>query len=492
MSLSGAAPRVGYRIYAEKRKHSLSSWRIELKYHLKKRREDFRKARVLAMVCIWLAGLLLSGIGPVMAQAPSGGIHFMEIEGIINPVTANYLDRVLDEAVAQDARLVVITIDTPGGLDTSMRIMTRAMLNSTIPVVVYVAPSGARAASAGLFLLVASHVAAMAPGTNTGAAHPVAMGGDIDEVQASKAVNDAAATIRALAIERGRNAQWAEEAVRESVSATEREALDLEIIEVIARGPEELIENIDGMTVETIAGPVTLDLSDAPHIDASMNFAEQFLHIISDPNIAFILLSVGSIGIIAELYNPGALFPGITGAIALILAFFSLGNLPTNWAGVALVGLGIALFIAELSAEGTGILGIGAVISILLGGIILFRPFSPASPALPDLSVNPLVLGGATGIIALFLLAVVSQVMRSRRAPLSTGYEHYIGQNVRVYRDLNPRGRVWFEGQPWNAELPAGQEALEGTQVRIVAVDGLTLKVERIEPARPPEIEMNQ
>jgi membrane-bound serine protease (ClpP class) len=428
----------------------------------------------------------------VLAQAPTGGIHFMEIEGVINPVTANYLERVLEEAVAQEARLVVLTMDTPGGLDTSMRSMTRAMLNSPVPVVVYVAPSGSRAASAGLFILVASHVAAMAPGTNTGAAHPVAMGGDIDEVQESKAVNDAAATIRTLAIERGRNADWAEQAVRESVSATEREALELDIIDVIARDTDELIQSIDGMTVETVAGPVTLDLSEAPHIDSSMNIAEQFLHIISDPNIAFILLSVGSIGIIAELYNPGALFPGITGAIALILAFFSLGNLPTNWAGVALVGLGIALFIAELSAEGTGILGIGAVISILLGGIILFRPFRPASPALPDMSVNPIVLGAATGLIALFLLTVVTQVMRARKAPIGTGYEHYIGQQVRVYRDLNPRGRVWFEGQPWNAELPEGQVALEGSLVRIVGVEGLTLNVERIEPVKPPEIEMNR
>jgi membrane-bound serine protease (ClpP class) len=463
-----------------------------LKYHILNRRDSIRRMRVLAFVFLWLSGLLLTSIGPVLAQAPTGGIHFMEIEGVINPVTANYLNRVLEEAAAQEARLVVLTVDTPGGLETSMRIMTRAILSSPVPVAVYVGPSGARAASAGLFILVASHVAAMAPGTNTGAAHPVAMGGDIDEVQASKAVNDAAATIRTLAMERGRNAEWAEQAVRESVSATEREALDLNIIDVIARDLEELIASIDGMTVETINGPVTLDLSDAPQVDASMNFAEEFLHIISDPNIAFILLSVGSIGIIAELYNPGALFPGITGAIALIMAFFSLGNLPTNWAGVALVGLGIALFIAELSAEGTGVLGIGAVISILLGGIILFRPFSPASPVLPDMSVNPLVLGSATGLIALFLLVVVSQVMRARKAPISTGYEHYIGQGVRVYRDLNPSGRVWFEGQPWNAELPEGEEALEGSIVRIVAVEGLTLKVERVETVEPPEIEVNR
>lgn len=363
-----------------------------------KRIDTIRRMRILGFILIWVIGAVSASIGPVLAQSPSGAIHFMEIDGVINPVTANYLDRALAEAAAQEARLVVLTMDTPGGLETSMRDMIQAILNSPVPVAVYIAPSGARAASAGLFILVGSHIAAMAPGTNTGAASPVAMSGEMDDVQASKATNDAAALIRTLAIERGRNAEWAELAVRESVSATEREALDLNIIDLIARDRQELIELIDGLTVNTIVGPVTLDLAGAPQVEAGMNFAEQFLHVISDPNIAFILLSVGSIGIIAELYNPGALFPGITGAISLILAFFSLGNLPTNWAGVALVGLGIALFIAELSAEGTGILGIGAVISILLGGIILFRPFRPSSPALPDMSVNPFVLAVTTGL----------------------------------------------------------------------------------------------
>lgn len=457
-----------------------------------RRSDAFRKLRIWGFVLIWLCGLILTGAGQVLAQAPSGGILLVEIEGVINPVTANYLERVLAQAATQEAQLVVLTMDTPGGLETSMREMTQAILNSPVPVATFIAPSGARAASAGLFILVGSHIAAMAPGTNTGAASPVAISGEMDEVQASKATNDAAAYIRTLASAHDRNAEWAELAVRESVSATEREALELDIIDLIARNQEELIELLDGTTVQTIAGPVTLDLQDAPQVDGSMNFAEEFLHVISDPNIAFILLSVGSIGIIAELYNPGALFPGITGAISLILAFYSLGNLPTNWAGVALVGLGIALFIAELSAEGTGILGIGAIVSILLGGIILFRPFRPVSPALPDLSVNPLVLAITTGIIAVFLLIVISQVIRSHKSPIGTGYEHFIGQIVKVYRDLNPEGRVWYDGQPWNAELPEGQQAQEGTKVRVIGVEGLTLKVELIEKKQPPDIEINE
>jgi len=299
------------------------------------RSDAFRRLRIGGFVLIWLCGLVLAGAGQVLAQAPSGGIHFMEIEGVINPVTTNYLERVLAQAAAQEAQLVVLTMDTPGGLETSMREMTQAILNSPVPVATYIAPSGARAASAGLFILVGSHIAAMAPGTNTGAASPVAISGEMDDVQTSKATNDAAAYIRTLASAQNRNAEWAELAVRESVSATEREALELNIIDLVARNQQELIELIDGTTVQTIAGPVTLDLEEAPQVDAGMNIAEEFLHVISDPNIAFILLSVGSIGIIAELYNPGALFPGITGAISLILAFFSLGNLPTNWAGVA-------------------------------------------------------------------------------------------------------------------------------------------------------------
>jgi len=440
-----------------------------------------KTARIILFLILCAGGLLLSGWGGARAQALGGAVYIVEIEGVINPPVANYLERALNEAAVQDAVLVVIRLDTPGGLETSMRLMMQDILASPVPVAVYVNPAGARAASAGLFVLTAGHIAAMTPETNTGAAHPVGLSGETDEVMSAKAVNDAAATIRALATERGRNPEWAEQAVRESVSITAQEALELNVIEVVATDLDDLLRQIDGQTVHTTSGEITLQVSEAPHVDFPMTFPERLLHVISDPNIAFILLSVGGIGLIAELYNPGTFIPGVIGAIALILAFFSLGNLPTNWAGVALIGLALALFIGELYTEGTGFMGFGAVVAFLLGGLILFRPIQPVSPVLPRLGVDPWVIGLATFMMGGSLIFVVGQIVRSRREPIRTGYEHFFGQTARVHRDLNPRGRVWFEGQTWNAELQAGGNVPVGGKVRIVGMEGLTLIVEAME-----------
>jgi membrane-bound serine protease (ClpP class) len=443
-----------------------------------------RKLLSLLYLTIWLAGLLSLIAGPVVAQAPSGGIHVLTVEGIINPPVSNYIERAMSQAIEQDARLIVIQLDTPGGLDTSMREIMQQFWASPVPVAVYVGPSGARAASAGLFLLVSSHIAAMAPGTNTGSAHPVGLGGETDEVMTAKVVEDAAATIRTIALDRGRNAEWAERAVRESVSATEQEALELGVIEIVAANLDDLLAQIDGLTVQTAAGAVTIDLAGAPLVEAPMNFAENFLHVITDPNIAFILLSVGSIGILAELYNPGALFPGITGAIALILAFFSLGNLPTNWAGVALIVFAILLTVAELYIEGFGVLGIGALVSFVLGALILFRPFRTPSPVMPVVSVNPFVIALVVVTLATFLFFVLQQVMKVRRSPIGAGAEHFIGQIARAHTEIKPTGLVWFDGTTWNAELAEGYtEVPEGMKVRILRMDGLTLIVEPLDSA---------
>ncbi len=446
----------------------------------------FKRASQLHKVLfllIWQLCLLLGGHSAVFAQSssPTGqdAVHLLEIRGVINPPVANYLQRALAEAAAQNARLVVIQLDTPGGLESSTREMTQAILASPVPVAVYVTPSGARAASAGLFILVASHVAAMAPSTNTGAAHPVgAGGGEIDPVMADKVVNDAAATIRSLATVRGRNAEWAERAVRESVSITENEAVELKIADITARDLDHLLEQIQGRTVQTAAGTVTIDVINAPRYAAPMNFAEQLLHVISTPDIAFILLSIGTIGLIAELYNPGTLIPGIAGVISLIFAFFALGNLPTNWAGVALIVLAIVLLVAELNTDATGALGTGATVAFLLGGLLLFRPLRAVSPTLPQVAVDPWILGISTVLFAGFILLVVGQLARTRRAPLRTGYEQYIGQVATVYRALTPRGSVWFEGQLWNATERSGQNVPVQHPVRIVGIDGLTLIVE--------------
>lgn len=443
------------------------------------RRSGLQRLRYLASLVVLLFGAGLWAAPAARAQAEPGGVYILEIEGVINPAAANYLQRGLDEAADLQAALVVIRLDTPGGLESSMRVMMQDMLASPVPIAAYVSPSGARAASAGLYLLMAADIAAMAPGTNTGAATPVAMGGgEMDEASVAKAVNDAAATIRALANERGRNAEWAEQAVREGVSVTAAEALELNVIEVVATDLDDLLAQIEGQTIQTGAGEVTLDLAEAPRVEAPMNFAENLLHAITDPNIAFILLSVGSLGILAELYNPGSLVPGITGIIALILAFFSLGNLPTNWAGVALVVLAIILFVAELSTEGLGVLGIGATIAFLLGGLILFRPMRPGTPIVPELTVNPWVVGGATAVMAAMVLIVIGQVARTRHSPVMTGTEGFIGRKALVHQDLAPTGRVWFEGQTWNARLLVGEPVPAGETVIIIGVDGLTLLVE--------------
>jgi len=444
-----------------------------------------RMKRLLGIGLIGLLGLIMTGAS--LAQDSRREVVIAEVEGVINPMTARYLDRVLEDAAARDAQLVVIQIDTPGGLDTSMRDITKTILDSPVPVAVYVTPPGARAASAGLFILMAGHIAAMSPSTNTGAAHPVGLGGDSDEVSTSKAVNDAAATIRALAERRGRNAEWAERAVRESESVTETEALRLGVIDVIARDLQDLLEQIDGRTIETAHGDVMLDLSGAPRREMGMTLPERLMHLLTDPNLAFILLTVGTIGIIAELYNPGALVPGIPGVISLILAFLALGNLPTNWAGVALIGLAVLLFIAELNTDGTGFLGLSAVVAFVLGGLILFRPIRTGSPALPDLRVDLWLIGTTTAGMAAFMLLVIGKVASARRAPILTGYEHYIGQVASVRQALNPNGRVWFEGQNWNATTKSGRTIDEGEKVRVIGLDGLTLIVEPAEedPARP-------
>ena len=293
-----------------------------------------------------LASLTLAGAGPARAAQP---VAVIDIDGAITPVTARLLTAAVERAQAERAQALVVQLNTPGGLERSMRTMAQTILSAEIPVIVYVAPTGARAASAGVFITMAAHVAAMAPVTNIGAAHPVAAsGGEMGKEMSKKVANDAAAFARSLAAERGRNVDWAEKAVRASVSATEREAVKLKVVDLIADNLQDLLVKVDGRIVKTARGTVTLETRNAEVKRIEIKFRDRFLALITDPNIAYILMMVGMLGIFFELQNPGVVLPGVIGGIALILAFFAFQSLPINWAGVLLILFGVALLIAEI------------------------------------------------------------------------------------------------------------------------------------------------
>src|SRR5437016_9660511 len=312
--------------------------------------------------------------GHAEAPASEGPVVVATYEGVINPVAAEYLHDALSEAHTLGARALVIKLDTPGGLDTSMRLIIKDITAATFPVVVYVSPSGGRAASAGVFITLAAHVAVMTPGTNIGAAHPVAMGGgEMDKTLKEKVENDSVAYIKSIAEQRGRNVAWAEDAVRKSVSVTEREALKLKIIDLVVESVPMLLKQLDGRTVPLQIGSTVLRTAGAAIREFPMGLRLELLKALSDPNIAYLLMTIGTIGIMAELYNPGAILPGIVGAISLIMAFYSLQSLPINYAGVLLIMLGVVLFILEIKVTSYGLLTLGGIAAMTLGGLLLVK-----------------------------------------------------------------------------------------------------------------------
>lgn len=436
------------------------------------------KVRRAASLGTMLLGaiLLIAGCAtpaPEAAGGTPGEIRVLHLDGIINPVSARYVVRGIEAADDEGAAAVVIVMDTPGGLLDSTRDMIGTILNADVPVAVYVAPPGARAASAGTFITLAAHVAAMAPNTTIGAATPVSgEGTELPEDVRNKAVNDAAAYIRTIATERGRNAEWAEEAVREAVSVSAQEALELDVIDLVVTDTAELIAKMDGRTV-TLSGGVeaTLETADAPTVEVSMSPFEEFLLVLSDPNIALILLSLGSLGIYFELSNPGSFLPGVVGSIFLILALFSLGTLPINYAGLALLVLGLALLGAEIFVASGGILGIGGAVAFLLGGLLLIDDTQA-----PFLEVSrPLIWGITIGLTA-FVLFAVQAVMRTRRRPAYIGGNDAIGQIAEV-RGPNT---VFMHGELWRATRSdeSDASALEtGSHVRVLGRRGLDLLV---------------
>jgi membrane-bound serine protease (ClpP class) len=419
-----------------------------------------------------LLGLLLAIAAPATAVAQSR-VAVLTIEGVISPVTVRLVATAIDRAHAEGSQALVIQLDTPGGLERSMRSIVQRMLNAEVPVVVYVAPTGARAASAGVFITMAAHVAAMSPATNIGAAHPVALGGGVDKESLKKIENDAAAFIRTVATERGRNAEWAEKAVRQSVSITEREAVRLKVVDLVADSMADLMQKIDGRVVKTTKGTVTLATRTAQVAPITVGFRDRFLNVITDPNVAYVLMMLGMIGLMAELYNPGAIFPGVIGGISIILAFFAFQSLPINYAGLLLILLGIALLIAEIKIVSHGILGIGGVVAMALGSMMLFDA--------PEIGfrISWWVLIPTVGATAgLFLFVVTAGVRALGRRPM-LGAPGLIGQVGRARSRLAPEGQVTVQGEIWRA-VADGEPIDEGAPVRIVDVQGLTLRVAKV------------
>jgi membrane-bound serine protease (ClpP class) len=416
-----------------------------------------------------LCALLLSLPGSVSIGATGNVVYVGTYEGVINPVAAEYINHVLTEAQGAGAAAAVIRLDTPGGLDTSMRLIIKDITSSPVPVIVYVAPSGGRAASAGVFILYAAHIAAMAPGTNVGAAHPVAMGGEMDAVMKEKVENDAAAYIKSIAEKRGRNVKWAEDAVRKSVSVTEREALNLKVIDLIAEDIPSLLAAVDGKEVVTGAGKNVLRTKGAVLKELPLGWRLEALKALSDPNIAFLLMTLGTIGLLAELYNPGAIFPGIVGAISLILAFYSLQTLPINYAGVLLIILGVVLFILEIKVASYGLLSLGGFAALVLGALLLVKTDAPfLKVSLAFVIPTALVMGG-------MLMTLTWIAVKGRRRHAVTGAEAMVGSIAIAKTDVAPRGRVFVNGEIW--EAVSDEPIHEGEEAKVKAVTGLTLKV---------------
>jgi membrane-bound serine protease (ClpP class) len=393
------------------------------------------------------------------------------VDAVIAPVITEFIGKSIDKAVEANAEAIIIQLDTPGGLVESMREIVKKMMAADVPVIVYVAPSGSRAASAGVFVTMAAHIAAMAPSTRIGAAHPVTMQGNMDKTMEEKVVNDLAAMARGVAEKRGRNTQWAEEAVRKSVSITETEALKLKVIDLVSPSLHELLESIHGRTVALASGKRTLNTRSAMVKNIEMTFRYRFLNVITNPNIAYILMILGFYGLYFELANPGSIFPGVAGAICLIVAFYALQTLPINYAGLLLIILGVGLFIAEAFVTSHGVLGVGGAIAMAIGSIMLVE-----SPT-PYLRISWSVIIPVVALSALLFIVTVTLAVRVQRERADTGMEGMLGLEGEAKTDVHASGQVFVHGEYWNAwsEEPIAR----GERIMVAAVEGLKLKVKK-------------
>ena len=406
-----------------------------------------------------------------LAAAEQGDIYIITIADAISPGTAEFIKSGIKTAEDNGAACIIIQLDTPGGLAESMRLIIQNILASRVPVVVFVSPAGARAASAGVMITMAADVAAMAPGTNIGAAHPVGAGGqDIDGKMSEKVINDMVAQAKSVAQRRGRNAEWVEDAIRESVSVTETEALKENIIDLVAEDTDDLIRQLNGREIKG-RGPLKLD--GAAKIILKETLRTKILRAISNPNIAYILMMIGLAGLYFELSHPGAIFPGVIGGICLILAFFALQTLPVNYAGMMLIALAIIFFVMEMKITSYGLLSIAGIVSLLLGSLMLFEGDTP------DMKLSLQVLLPTIIVISGFFVAVAGLVFRAQRSKPTTGSRGLVGEIGIVKKSLTPEGKVFVHGELWNAR--AREPVEENARVRVVKVVNLLLEVESVD-----------
>ncbi len=443
---------------------------------MRKRYRTIRLVRLLSCVC------LLTGLGMligVSAQSQSAHISRIVIDASINPAVGDFIHENIDQSAQEGALALIIQLDTPGGLLNSTKSIVKDMLGAPLPVLLYVSPSGAGAGSAGVFITLAGHIAAMAPGTTIGAAHPVASGGqNIEGDMREKIENFTVSFIESIAQRRGRNVEWAEKAVRESVSITEVEALEKNVVDFVATDVHDLLTQASGRVVEVGSEKITLDFSAAQLgegrfniVTVEMRLKHKVLNILADPNIAYLLMMAGMLGLYLEFSNPGLLLPGLAGGICLILALTAFQVLPINYTGLVLIGLGMALLIAEMFLPSFGILGVSGIAAFVLGSLFLFD--TPDA----ELAVDRGIIFAASLAVGTFMFVVGSLAVRAWRRPVASGLEGLQGEIGEVRTPLAPQGRVWVHGEYWTAQ--SDEEIEVGQKVQIVAVDHMILRVRR-------------